>query len=83
MMQHGEQQFQEIRKALVGEDLGKIGGIVKDIADIKNQLTTVTNQISSQAKSKRLSHRENVLILVALISVIGSIITALISVLAR
>lgn len=79
MMRHGDEQFREIKKALVGEEFGKIGGIVKDMADIKTQLDTVTSQMSAQARAHWISRREKILILVAIISVFGSVLTALIS----
>lgn len=79
MMKHGDEQFKEIREALVGKEFGKIGGMVKELADIKTQLATVTNQMAAQATSKWFSKRDKVLILVAVIGVLGSIITAVIS----
>lgn len=83
MMQHGDEQFREIKKALVGEEFGKIGGLVKEIADIKTQLASVTamvkTQIDSQSKKSKWRSRDKALVLMAVIGVLGSIITTVIS----
>ena len=79
MMEHGDEQFKEIRTALVGDKFGKIGGIVKEINEIKTQLATVTGYIEAQSRKSKWIARDKALILVAIIGVLGSIITAIIS----
>jgi hypothetical protein len=71
MMRHGESQFKEIKRALVGDEFGKIGGMVQDIAEIKIQLQTL--------KKNKWTPRDKALVLAAALAMFGCIMSAIIA----
>ena len=82
-MNRGSEEFKAIKEALVGSEFGKIGGIVKDIADIKEQLKNKADKADIQnLETKRMWRpRDKALVAAAVITGLASVITAIISVL--
>lgn len=81
MMSHGDAQFKEIKDALVGEKFGEVGGVVKELSDIKAELKTKASKddvLKIQTKHK-LSPRDKAVVAAAFITSIASIITAVIA----
>jgi hypothetical protein len=70
-MDQGSEQFKEIREFLVGKEFGKIGGMMKELAEIKEQLKNL--------KQNKWTPRDKAIVIAAVVTGASSVITALLA----
>ena len=80
-MSAGAEEFKEIKRALVGDKFGEVGGIVKKLQEIEEALKNKASKedIENMQKSRRWLPRDKALIYGAFITGVAGVIAAVIT----